>query len=226
MVFGRIGFSAVLMAIGTIVFCWVLLLSAIPSGAQTVGATISNQGQYGAQERTGQSDEGCSNPQAVETFTGTENQSTPQFRITGNTFRISYDVEVTNSNGFPVLEVDVLDDSGQFIGEGFISFGEDGSENILAGPGTFSLEIRADDVEYTVTVEDCAGTDRTTGGPTTGQSGGGTIGRGEEKIINIPGKPLPPTGGGSAIYVMVAGSILAGAGLLAWRLSGQRGRRG
>jgi hypothetical protein len=66
------------------------------------------------------------------------------------------------------LEADVLDDSGRPIGEGFLTFEEDGSENILEGPGTFSLEIRASDVRYQIVVEDCTGTSQdgdTTMGP-------------------------------------------------------------
>ena len=42
-------------------------------------------------------------------------------------------------------------------------------------------------------------------------------------IRTIPAKTLPPTGG-LPVYVMVAGSILAGAGLLAGRLRARRGR--
>jgi len=46
----------------------------------------------------------------------------------------------------------------------------------------------------------------------------------EQTVITstIPGRPLPPTGG-FLVYVMVAGSILAGAGLLALRFATQRG---
>ncbi len=47
-------------------------------------------------------------------------------------------------------------------------------------------------------------------------------------IINIPRKPLPPTGGGLPVRVMVVGCVLAGAGLFGLGLAvrdGQRRRR-
>lgn len=221
---GRKVVGIVLLVLVVTIFCWSLLLSAGPTGAQTPGDTTSDT-TGDAQRQANQSDEGCSNPQVVETFSGTENQRTPQFQITGSTFRLSYDVEVTDPNGFPVLDAEVLDDSGQPIGEGFLTFEDDGSQNILAGPGTFSLEISADGVEYTVTVEDCGGNDRTTGG---GDGSGGNVGiterRNGDVIINVPEKPLPPTGG-LPVSLMVGGFILAGAGLLAWSFAAQRGRQ-
>lgn len=46
----------------------------------------------------------------------------------------------------------------------------------------------------------------------------------EPTVINIPNKPLPPTGG-FPVYGMIAGSILAGAGLLGLGIGVGRGRR-
>ncbi len=46
----------------------------------------------------------------------------------------------------------------------------------------------------------------------------------EPTVINIPNKPLPPTGG-FPVYGMIAGSILAGAGLLGLGIGVRRGQR-
>jgi hypothetical protein len=48
--------------------------------------------------------------------------------------------------------------------------------------------------------------------------------RKEPTIINIPRKPLPPTGG-LPVYATVAGSILAGTALLALGVGIRRGQR-
>ena len=48
--------------------------------------------------------------------------------------------------------------------------------------------------------------------------------RREPTVINIPNKPLPPTGG-LPVYGMVAGSILAGASLLGLGVGIRRGQR-
>jgi hypothetical protein len=48
--------------------------------------------------------------------------------------------------------------------------------------------------------------------------------RREPTVINIPNKPLPPTGG-LPVYGMVAGSILAGASLLGLGIGIRRGQR-
>ncbi len=45
-----------------------------------------------------------------------------------------------------------------------------------------------------------------------------------QEIINIPDKPLPPTGG-LPVYATVAGSVLTGAGLLALGFAIRRGAR-
>lgn len=47
-----------------------------------------------------------------------------------------------------------------------------------------------------------------------------------EEIINVPDKPLPPTGGASLpVYATVAGFVLTGAGLLALGFAIRRGSR-
>jgi len=83
--------------------------------------------------------------------------------------------------------------------------GEDGSENILAGPGTFSLEIRADEASYTITVEDCAGAPADPGDEPGGAPGDANN---PDDVIDdtIPKKPVLANTGGFP--------LLLGAGLL------------
>ncbi len=100
-----------------------------------------------------QDDEGCANPREVQTFTGTENQITPAFNITGNTFRLRYDV--TDPDGDPA---NFASFSIRPIGEDWIGVGQSvltfdpgaGTENMLEGPGSFTLEIQVV-VQYRMT---------------------------------------------------------------------------
>ena len=98
-------------------------------------------------------------PRPVTTFSGTENQVTAPFDITGDSFRLRYETAPNGPDPFlPTVDIEVLDRSGQPIGEGPLIFeGEDGSENILAGPGTFGLEIRAEEANYRSRLRTAAG---------------------------------------------------------------------
>ena len=116
MVFGNRGFSVALLAIGTIIFCWVLLLAmSAPSGAQSGGGS------------------------------------------TGGTTRASDNDDRNQNRRVIIIEEPTVE-------------------------------------EQTVIIR------------------------------TIPRKGLPPTGG-LPVYVMVGGSVLTGAGLLAGRLVTQRGRQ-
>jgi hypothetical protein len=153
-------------------------------------------------------DEGCENPQEVTSFTGTENQRTDPFEITGETFRLRYETAPEGADPFlPTVEVDVLNAQGQPTGEGFLAFeGEDGTENVLAGPGTFRLEIRAEDASYRITVEDCTETAQE---PPPDDQPGDVDDPDDVVDDSIPDKPLPNTGG-----VPLVGLVLFAAGSL------------
>ncbi len=111
----------------------------------------------------------------------------------------------------PTVKVDVLNENGRPIGEGFLAFeGEDGSENILAGPGNFRLEIRADEASYDITVEDCGVSNGNANGD---NNTNGNDDDGDDKIVNIPNDPLPDTGGLSLFALAVLGVVSAAAGL-------------
>jgi hypothetical protein len=240
-VLGKRASSVVLVAVGVTVFCWVLLLAEAPSGAQaqTPGGTTGGTNQHG-QAQAEQSDEGCSNSLVVETFSGSNSQITSPFEITGNTFRLTLEAEPVRQGEHASIFIESFEET-----EGNIPFGNldvnpvEGqvtqTANVLEGPGTFNLEIEANNTRYEITVEDCGGRGGTTGGGTTG---GGTteettqrrdgkrveVKGGGVTIINIPSKPLPPTGGLPA-NVLVAGFVFAGAGLFGLGLAVRRAHR-
>lgn len=225
MVLGRRGLSAILLAIAGLVFYTVFLavLATEPS-AQTGGGSTGG-------DTNGV--EGCENPEVVDTFTGSNSQITPPFEITGNTFRLSYEADLIESGEFQTgsLFIDSVDEEdGLSVPFGSLdAFSIDGpsndSTNVLEGPGTFSLEIEARNVEYTVTVEDCVGSDPTTPNPPAPRPAPTDVIR-----TTIPPKPLPPTGGittgGLPVYAMVVGSILAGTSLLGLGIVIRRRPRG
>ncbi len=136
------------------------------------------------------------------------------FRITGEQFRLTYETTDADESGLPFFDVTVLDEARNEIG-GLVFF-EEGIEReiISAGPGSFTLEARAEDLQYTITAEDCKGRDDPEPpGPPTGGSGDGgqpvptdpvpedqyesDVDPPNEDVIDdtISDKPLPDTGG-------------------------------
>jgi hypothetical protein len=155
----------------------------------------------------------------VTTFSGTENQVTAPFDITGESFRLRYETAPNGPDPFlPTVDIEVLNRNGQPIGEGPLIFdGEDGSENILAGPGTFGLEIRAEEASYNITVEDCV-VAPTGGRPGPPEVRPGPVDRPEGVIRETPLRRIPNTGGppylavGAVVLLVVA--LIAGRGVL------------
>src|SRR5215211_1993167 len=96
----------------------------------------------------------CATTNDVRTFNGSQDQMTEPFNITGDRFRIAFRTE--RSGGSPRLEVAVLNRQGQPTGQSFVvRGGDDGSRIIPLGPGTFRLELRANNVRYNVAVQEC-----------------------------------------------------------------------
>ncbi len=196
---------------GILLFAWWICCSLLLASA--VAAQTETDDTSAAEDQYSQGEEGCANPQPIETFSGSENQRTAPFNITGESFRILFETEPAGQDPFlPTVEVDVLNENGRPIGEGFLAFeGEDGAENILVGPGTFSLEIRADDASYELTVEDCAGADESNGDE---GNGDGDVDDPDD-IVPGTGKdgPLPNTGGVplllGAVSLACASALLA-----------------
>ncbi len=218
MVLSRRGLSAIFLAGAALVFYAALLLST-ESGAQTNGD--------------------CPGAQTVDTTTGTGNKQSPVFNITGTSFRITITVEATSQDpSLAGVTANVMREGGEFV----TSFSKEGpgteSSIINAGPGRFFLDFNTANANYTVTTEDCTGT---TGGVTS-QDGEATFvddiqedvvvdvnrdrtpTRKQPTIINIPKKPLPPSGG-PPLYGVIASFILAGTGLLALGIGIRRGLR-
>lgn len=225
MTFLRREFSVVLLLLGMAVVYAGVLISAGTSGAQTSGDTTDGTTattQYNTQARTGQSDEGCSDP--VEVFSISDNTSDifGPFTVEGQLFRVRFETTPANDGGFGSTLIEVDDENLTAVTSEDVRNGESGTIEVNEGPGEFFLNIATSEQSYDVVVEDCAGSNGGNGG------GSGNVGiterRNGDVIINVPRKPLPPTGG-LPVYLMVAGSILAGAGLLAWRFTAQRGRQ-
>ena len=190
--------------------------SPVNSG-QSEEATTPETTTRAADQRT-QSDEGCANPQPVATFSGTENQVTARFGITGETFRLRYETAPNGPDPFlPTVDIGVLNRNGQPIGEGPLIFeGEDGSENILAGPGTFALEIRAEEASYNVTVEDCVGA-RTGGRPDPPEIRPGRVDGREGVIQETLVNEIPFTGGPPVVLgalALLGMAVIVGRGVL------------
>ena len=217
MVLGRREISAILLAVGALLFYAVFLLSG-QSRAQT--------------------NDNCPGAQVVNTFTGNGNQQTPPFNITGNQFGITTNNTGTANNQM-VSSIVVKDQQGNTIDT--FNPQQPGTDSTIvdAGPGQFSLNILAANNNFTVTVEDCTGSQggvviNNNGLPITNEvnpfNNNIQITQGPLKplkqpsVINVPNKKLPPSGGLS-VYGVVASFVLAGAGLLALGIGVWRGRR-
>lgn len=123
--------------------------------------------------------------------------------ITGDSFRLTYETTNADQSGLPFLDVTVLDQAGKEVG-GRVIFDEGVQREIVrASPGRFNITTTADDLEYTLTIEDCTGDGNPSGGP--GGDGGsaaddqyGNDGDPpDEDVIDetISDEPLPNTGG-------------------------------
>ncbi len=215
--------SAALLAAGALLLYLVLLLTR-------------------ASEAQVQPNEGCPNPQVVETFTGSQSQRTPTFNITGNTFQLIVNAQPVQTGQHGSIFVDSVDATNNLT----VPFGNvdinpvEGPTtevaNVLEGPGDFYLEIGSNNTQYTVTVADCVG-----GGGATTDAGDTVIEdniieeniieeitsptkKRPSNIVNIPNKPLPPSGG-PPVYGVIAICVLAGTGLLALGLGIRHAQR-
>jgi len=125
------------------------------------------------------------------------------FTVTGDSFRLTYETTNADESGLPLFDVTVLDEAGKEVGGRVIFEEETQQEIVRASPGRFRIVAIADDLEYSLTVEDCTGDGNPSGG--TGGGGGpasdnqyGNDGEppGEDVIDDtISDNPLPNTGG-------------------------------
>jgi hypothetical protein len=125
----------------------------------------------------------------VTEITGRGNQTSEPFDITGQTFTLDY--EATSSSGEGFAFFNVLDENGGIIQPASQDLSTDdptrltGNASFDSGPGSYTIEIAAADVDYNATVRDC------------GQQSGG--GGGENPLLQAggpPSGPVPPMPGG------------------------------
>ena len=136
----------------------VLILAVVSALMVTVGWVMRGP----ARERTAQAQDQCT--EVLTIGPETENIISEPFEITGNTFRLSGDLTFLTEGGLPGISITPMDEQGNSVG--FFPIDQEGpfTENVLEGPGTFTLEITTiNQVEYTITVEDC-GSSPTGGG--------------------------------------------------------------
>ena len=234
---GKRELSAVLLAFGVIISIYMALLAG-PISAQ------GNGDCPGAEEVEESPFEGPGN-QVTDLF----NIEGDEFLVT-----LDVEAQ-GGSGTEPDVDIIVLDEDDNVVddfvtqGEGVESFLVD------EGPGDFALDIAATNADYTITVDDCTGDDNgedTNQNDVDNviiedviEDDNGIIdeitvfedddnlreeviidkpNNREPTVINIPNKPLPPTGG-FPVYGMIAGSILAGAGLLGLGIGVRRGQQ-
>jgi hypothetical protein len=213
--------SAVLLLFGAVFSVYMVLLSSPVSG-------------QGGGNTTAGPDEGCPTPQVVETFSGSNSQITAPFEITGSTFRLTLEAEPVQQGEHASIFIDsVEEDTGLTVPFGNIDVNPVEGQvtetaNVLEGPGSFRLEIEANNTRYEVIVEDCTGSNGDDEVTTNQDDDEVTTNQDDDEItvdnqprreqprreiINIPDKPLPPTGGWP-VYATVTAFVLVGAGLL------------
>jgi hypothetical protein len=130
----------------------------------------------------------AANERLVETFTGDEDQTTPEFGITASEWRFGLEARPTSPQASGDVSVNTVSDpvtpgSGSAFAavDPEVTPTDSVSSNIIDGPGTFSLEIDANGVEYTIQV--CEST-------VEGNSDGGGQPKGD---VSPPPPPRPPT---------------------------------
>ncbi len=205
---GKKELSAVLLVFGAVISVYMALLAG-PISAQDDCREVASIGPENANQRVG------------------------PVQINGNTIRVEGEVTVDDPDRFSALDISVEgEEEDGFPVFDSVSITETGpfTENILQGPGSFTFDIESTEtVTYTVTISDCGESPPGGNGDTvlddiTVQDDVIIREPTRPAIINIPRKPLPPTGG-LPVYGMVAGSILAGAGLLGLGIGIRRERR-
>jgi hypothetical protein len=199
-------------------------LGATAAAAQSTGQTLETREMNRSESTTrapdpGQSDRNvqvnaaCPGAVLIDSVGPTDEDlvTARPFTVTGESFRLTYETTNADESGLPFFDVTVLDEAGKEVG-GRVIFEEGTQQELVrASPGRFDIEAVADDLEYTLTIEDCTGDGNPSGG--SGGDGGsaddGQYGNngeppgespsgppGEDVIDDtISDEPLPNTGG-------------------------------
>jgi hypothetical protein len=157
-------------------------------------------------------DSECPGARVVNTTTGTGDKQSPVFGISGDSFRVTTTLR-SGDPRFLFFSADVNKEGRGFVTSiGRESTGTD-SSIVNSGPGRFFLDILAANTEYTITVEDCAGS--TTGTGPGGPGNQGPVNNPKGVVPNTTAKKLPNTGGPS--YLAVGAMLALGAAVVAGR---------
>jgi hypothetical protein len=129
----------------------------------------------------------------------TESQITDTFDIDGNSFRLSGNItSLAGEGGGPVVGLSALDEEDLQVDAFLITVEGPFAENVLEGPGTFTVEINASDAEYTLNVEDCGSTPgggaakKKTDGSTTPTKKTDSSPKPQTTLSPPPPRPSPP----------------------------------
>lgn len=151
---------------------------------------------------------------------------TPSFEIQGDTFLVTLDVMEVEPDSINSADVDIRDAETGFSVENIFR-DEVGvaSTFVNEGSGSYFLDIFAQNQAFTVTVEDCRGSNEDGGGSEGGGGGAGdTPGEQEKGEIIMPpeliGKKLAETGGPSMLLPI--GALILGAGFLGYAVIRRR----
>ena len=144
---------------------------------------------FAQEPTTGEQDFACSpDEQQVETFSGTADQSFPEFEIDGAEWRFIVQATSTAETSGSVTVETVFDPDNPGFGIATVSVNpefsptETSSSSVIDGPGTFTLEVDANGAEYDILVCESQ---------TPGGGGGGTT-TGAPKTPTTP-PPAPKT---------------------------------
>ena len=106
----------------------------------------------------------CQGAEEIGTVGPTDrNVTVVEFRTDGDKFRLTYKITDLDDNGVPLLDATVLDEDDDEVGGQIIREQGTETEIVTENPGTFTLEITAEDLTYEITVEDCTGKDQSSG---------------------------------------------------------------
>ena len=176
----------------------------------------------------------CSQVREVASIGPTTGDVREPFEISERSFRVTYEVAFSvPETEFRSFDVEIVDEFGLVESD---STEADGTFSFLVpeGPGSFEIVTNVEPengAEYTVIVEECAGTGGGTTEVTTAETTGGTVHVSEKVIIRtIPRKPLPPTGGlrPPSLSPVSSSPARVSSGLVSrfGAYSGEEGRRG
>lgn len=208
----RTGVAAAVLLTGLLLF-YTAFISA-PAFAQDddPNPVVSGDGNNNQED-----DQECPVPEEVNTTTGSGDEQSSVFDITGQSFRVTIDVAPTSEDpdlaGVTVFVNTEDDDSVTRIAKE----GEGTEASIVnAGEDSFFLDILAANADYEITVEDCTG-DTGDGGDNDDSNDNNN---GNDDVIDgtIPDKDLPDTGGFSVLVAGGMSLLLLSGSLVAWRL--------